>query len=182
MSKAAACVFSFSSPTMWHGQDHATRGIRPAAHPVGEAHRGIEGCEAKLLDAKDRVSKTFQNKLATVEEAGRSFEKLLSLERLEKEALSAEVTALEERVRALSVKPFDEAQLGFARGRVEALQYYERDVLRFLLVNGESRGDGLHTSTTMPGGTEINSLTHNLVQRGLVTEAALFQSAVRKGL
>jgi hypothetical protein len=125
--------------------------------------------QAESLEAKDWESKTFQNKLATAEQAGRFFEKSLSQERLEKEALSAEVTALRERVKKLSVKPFDEAQLDSVRSRTEALQYFERDLLRFLVLNGDSRADTLHRSaTSLAGGFEINTFSRTVVHSGLV--------------
>jgi hypothetical protein len=125
--------------------------------------------QLELLEAKDWEIKTVQLKLATAEEAGKSFEKLLSHERLDKETLSAEVTALKERVKALSVKPFDEAQLGSVSSRTESLQYFERDLLRFLVINGDCRADTLHRSATnLVGGFEINSFSRTVVHSGLV--------------
>jgi hypothetical protein len=69
----------------------------------------------------------------------------------------------------LSVKAFDQQKLAHVRSLLNPLQYFERDLLRFLLVNGDSRGDAISlAATNAPGGFELNSVSKTPVQRGLI--------------
>jgi hypothetical protein len=63
---------------------------------------------------------------------------------------------------------FDEAQLESVRSRTAALQYFERDFLRFLVINGDSRADALYKSATNVVGFDVNTFSMSLIQAGLV--------------
>jgi hypothetical protein len=54
-------------------------------------------------------------------------------------------------------------------GLLSSLRYFERDLLRFLLVNGDSRADAISlAAANVPGGFELGSVSRDPVQRGLI--------------
>jgi hypothetical protein len=114
----------------------------------------------------------FEKRLAESEQSVASLETRLHQEQLANGNLLAEVQKLKQQVATLSVKPYDEQKLVYARSQLSSLRYFERDLLRFLLVNGDSRGDAISlAATNTPGGFELGSLSHVPVQRGLIHRA-----------
>jgi hypothetical protein len=67
--------------------------------------------------------------------------------------------------------PFDEHRNAHARALVESVQYMQRDLVRFLLLQGGSaRVDIISRAfTNQAGGLDINGLCNPLVEKGLIT-------------
>jgi hypothetical protein len=70
----------------------------------------------------------------------------------------------------LTVKPLDDQKLRYARSRIESLKFFERDLLRFLLLHGDSRGDAISTAAkSVPGGGfDLGAVSRVPVERGLI--------------
>ena len=66
-------------------------------------------------------------------------------------------------------KPLDDEKLRFARSKVESLRFFERDLLRLLLLNGDSRGDAITlASKSKPGEFDLGGVSKLPVERGLI--------------
>lgn len=76
---------------------------------------------------------------------------------------------LQNEVTLLGIKPYDESKLQRTRGLVADLRYFERDLLRLILMNGDTRGDVISNARANTSqGFDLNAMSRPLQERGLV--------------
>jgi hypothetical protein len=69
----------------------------------------------------------------------------------------------------LTVNRLDDEKLRYARSRLESLRFFERDLLRLLLLNGDSRGDAIRlASKNKPDEFDLGAVSKLPVERGLI--------------
>jgi hypothetical protein len=86
------------------------------------------------------------------------------------EGLVEEISRLQGEVARLSVKPYDQQKLIRTRGLVGDLRYIKRDLLRLILMTGDTRGDVIFNARVRvyPSFT-IDAFIRPLQDKGLIT-------------
>jgi regulator of replication initiation timing len=118
------------------------------------------------VDAQDELD----NKLSVLRNEAIINEVNIKSNTKDLEALRKEAVALREENTRLRINPFDEQRLRLARKLVSELTWNERDLVRFLLLNGDSRIDVISQAATAGYGV-INGglLCQNPVNKGILT-------------
>ena len=125
--------------------------------------------QANAVDLLTAQASDLKMELVESGQSVASLQTRLNQERLANEDLLEGMKELKDQVTRLSQKPYDEQKLVYTTSLLSSLRYFERDLLRFLLVNGDSRADAISlAAANVPGGFELGSVSRDPVQRGLV--------------
>jgi hypothetical protein len=124
--------------------------------------------ELRTLTEKQRNE--LQRRFEEAAQSGATFECQYQNEKDFTDRLNWQMEALKSEVKRLSVRPYDLQKLEFTRTVTDPLQYFERDLLRFLILNGDSRGDAIILAVTgSSGGLDLNTVSRAPIHLGLVS-------------
>jgi len=126
------------------------------------------------LDAQDELTaecKKYEQNLTELRGAAESNEMKHREDAQELENLRKVAAALMEEVARLQPNPVEEQRLRLARKMLSELSWIERDLVRFLLLSGDSRIDVIFRAMnrSWQGSTDIGILCQGPVNKGLLT-------------
>lgn len=126
------------------------------------------------LDAQDELTvkcKKYEQNLTELRGAAESNEVKYLKDAQELENLRKVSAALMDKIARLQPNPMEEQRLHLARKMVSELSWIERDVVRFLLLNGDCRVDVIFRAMEKrwQGSTDVGILCQGPVNKGLLT-------------